>query len=267
MKNISYSEVKVYDECPWKHKILYKDKFQKKKTQYLAFGLAFHSTIEEIHKNSECEPVSFFEKRLVEEFLLISDETVFKKKTREQEFSEMLQQGKRLVLEIIPELNKHFPNYKFIACEEKLEIPLSLELSEPYQFKGYIDFILEMEDGTIAIVDFKTSSGGWAPQQKTDKLTTYQLVLYKKFYCEKYNLDPKNVVIYFAIIKRAVKKDSFDIFEVGCGPKKISNCIEFLDEKLKMIDKKILFKNYKSCHKKVGFFTNECEFYKTEYCQ
>lgn len=269
MKNISFSEIKVYDECPWKHKLLYKDKVVKqKKTQYLAFGLAFHSTIEEIHRNPECDPAAYFEKRLVEEFLLIIDDTVFKKKTREKEYEEMLEQGKSLVVLIIPALKDKFGDYEFIGCEEKLEIPMtSLEASQDFQFKGYIDFIIRLPNKKIAIIDFKTSSIGWSAQQKTDKVTTYQLTLYKHFYCEKYSIDPKDVEVHFAIIKRTGKKENFDVFEVSCGPKKISNSIKFLRNKAKLIDKKVVIKNYSSCHKKSGFFTNTCDFYKTEHCR
>ena len=269
MKNISFSEVKIYEECPWKHKLLYRDKVVKqKKTQYLAFGLAFHATIEELHKNPECVPVLFFEERLIAEFLLIVEEEVFRKKTRQQEYDEMLGQGKQLVVLIIPALKEKFPEYQFIDSEEKLEILLtSIEASQPFQFKGYIDFIIKLPSGRTIIIDFKTSSLGWTAQEKTNKITTYQLTLYKHFYCEKYSINPKEVEVYFAIIKRTGKKEHFDIFEVGCGTKKVSNCIEFLKGKVKLIDKKVLIKKYDSCHKKTGFFINTCDFYKTEHCR
>ena len=55
-----------------------------------------------------------------------------------------------------------------------------------YLFKGYIDLVLKTSDGKYHIIDWKTCSWGWASRRKTEKMTTYQLALYKYFWSKKH---------------------------------------------------------------------------------
>ena len=55
---------------------------------------------------------------------------------------------------------------------------------EKYNFKGFIDLVLQTDDGKYHIIDWKTCSWGWKSEKKSDRLTTYQLTLYKKFFCQ-----------------------------------------------------------------------------------
>lgn len=270
MKSISFSELKIYNKCGWKHKLQYVDKVVgPQKTQYTAFGIALHKTEEHYQTKTlgDLTIEQFFLTELEKCFNEITDLDCFKKKTKEQEIEEMKPQGLRLLEQLHPELDRVFPGYAFVAAEEKLEIPLeSGLLSEPYQFKGYIDFIIALPNDTICILDYKTTSWGWTPQQKNDKMTTYQLTYYKHFYGLKYGIKPEDIKIYFVLLKRTVKKEPIEIFEVGCGPKKISNSLELLNNTMKLIDKKVHIKNRNSCHEVNGNFKNTCPFWKTKWC-
>ena len=49
MSHVSFSEVKIWKECPWKHKLLYLDRIKGfEGNEYTAFGTAIHSTYEKV---------------------------------------------------------------------------------------------------------------------------------------------------------------------------------------------------------------------------
>ena len=49
--HISYSEVKTWKECPWRHKLMYVDKLETwEDNPYAEFGTIIHDTIEEYLK-------------------------------------------------------------------------------------------------------------------------------------------------------------------------------------------------------------------------
>ena len=49
MPHISFSELKLWDECPWKHKLVYLDGIKAfEGNEHTAFGSAIHSTCENL---------------------------------------------------------------------------------------------------------------------------------------------------------------------------------------------------------------------------
>ena len=47
MSHVSFSELKIWKECPWKHKLVYLDKLKGfEGNEHTAFGTAIHSTYE-----------------------------------------------------------------------------------------------------------------------------------------------------------------------------------------------------------------------------
>lgn len=100
-----------------------------------------------------------------------------------------------------------FFNYK----TEKLiaiEYPLKRELKNNLDFIGFIDVLIRnKETGKIRIIDFKTSTKGWASYKKNDENTTSQLVIYKNFYAKRLNMDIKKIDVEFIILKRKLQED------------------------------------------------------------
>jgi hypothetical protein len=69
---------------------------------------------------------------------------------------------------------------------------------------GYIDVLLRnTKTGQIKVIDLKTSSRGWK-REKTDPMKKGQLLFYKKFIAEKYDVHEDMVDVEFIIIKRMV---------------------------------------------------------------
>ena len=136
----------------------------------------------------------------------------------------MIGQGKRIIPEIEDALNDYFPEFEVMAVEMPLFEPITDE--EDYNFKGYIDAVVATPDGKIHIFDWKTCSWGWDSRKKSEKMVTYQLTLYKHFFCQKHGIDPSKVETHFALLKRKAKKDFVEIFSVTSGPRKTTNATE-----------------------------------------
>ena len=149
--------------------------------------------------------------------------------------------------------NAHLLQFDDEVCHECRE--------EEYQFKGYIDAVVATPDGKVHIFDWKTCSWGWDSRKKNDKMVTYQLTLYKHFFCQKMNVDPKDVETHFALLKRTAKKDHVEFFRVTSGPRKTENALKLLNTALYNIKNQRYIKNRLSCTGGYG-----CKFYKTEHC-
>ena len=251
---ISYSELKIWAECPFKHKLVYIDKkkgFQG--NEYTAFGSSIHTLCENAVQGLLDSPDydDFFDESFDRELEQLAE-------TREDLVEQMRSQAKTITPQIMPALEKYFEEYKVFSVEEKLFQKINDFSLDKYKFKGYIDLVVKTPDGKYHVIDWKTCSWGWDRDKRNSKLVTYQLTLYKKFFCEKHNIDPKMVETHFALLKRTAKKDNVEIFRVTSGPRKTTNATELLRKALKSIENKMYIKNRLSC--------KGCEFRKTQLC-
>ena len=256
--HISYSELKLWAECSWKHKLVYKDKIKKfVGNEYTAFGRALHLLCENAieDKIQEEDHDDFFEAAFQKEIVDLMRKEV---ELDQKMIDDMLEQAKRISPKIIPEVVKYFDNYEVVSVEENLMLPVKEVKDLSYNFKGYIDLVLKTSDGKYHIIDWKTCSWGWDAKKRSDKFITYQLTLYKKFFCQKHDIDPKMVETHFALLKRTAKKDHVEIFRVTSGPRKTQNATDLLIQGIKTINSGVHFKNRNSC--------KFCEFNNTEHC-
>jgi len=255
MPHISYSELKDWKFCPFYHKLTRVDKIDGfKGNAYTAFGTTMHSVCEKKLLKEEIES-DFFVKELKKNIAELPEDVEVDKKL----VLNMFGQGKRIIPEVDAALYEYFPEFEVLA----VEMPLmeDIEGEENYKFKGYIDAVVSTPDGKIHIFDWKTCSWGWDSRKKNDKIITYQLTLYKKFFCQKMNIDPKDVETHFALLKRTASKNNVEFFRVTSGQKKTENALKLLNTALYNIKKKRYIKNRSSCTSGYG-----CKFYKTENC-
>jgi hypothetical protein len=257
--HISFSEIKIWQECPHKHKLYYIDGLRVfKGNEYTAFGKALHAVSENfLVKDMTETPEEFFEEEFLKELKLLGRESP-DLELRPDLVSQMRTQGKDLAPLIQPSLKDYFGEYEIFSVEEEILHELHVETN----FKGYIDLVVKKDD-QYYIIDWKTCSWGWDARRKADRMTTYQLAYYKNFFCEKHSISPDKVTACFGLLKRTAKKNRVEIFEVGCGNKKIKNALKLMEHALYNIDKQTFVKNRLSCHGKFG----QCEFYKTKHCR
>ena len=253
--HISYSELKDWKFCAHYHKLTRVDKIDGfKGNEYTAFGTAMHSVCEKKLLNEDVDN-DYFIKELKSNIAALDDDIEINKKL----VLDMMGQGKHIIPEIQDSLDEYFDEYEVLAVEMPLMEPIDNE--EGYNFKGFIDAVVSTPDGKIHIFDWKTCSWGWNAKKKSDKIVTYQLTLYKKFFCQKMNIDPKDVETHFALLKRTASKNRVEFFRVTSGPTKTENALKLLSTALYNIKNQRYIKNRLSCTSGYG-----CKFYKTEHC-
>ena len=253
-QHISYSELKIFTECPFKWHLQY-EKGLKGFTGniYTAFGTAIHSVCEQsaLGNLPDEEFAEHFDIVFLDELKKLDE------KPKNKMIVEMREQSREIFHKVFPELQKLFPGYEVYSSEEDIYEPIS-ELDFTRYLKGFIDLVIKTPDGMHHIIDWKSCSWGWDMKRKSDSMTTYQLTLYKKFFCEKHGIDPKNVETYFGLLKRTAKKDNVEIFRVTSGPRKTKNATKVLTDACTSIHNGVRIKNRNSCDK--------CPFNNTEHC-
>ena len=146
--HVSYSEIKLWHECPYKHKLQYIDKIDGfKGNLHTAFGTAIHSVCEHAILNEGLDKE--------EHFLNAFAEEVFSLKQKGVEISSSLQeqmvsQYKPIVSTFQEELNNYFGACEVVSTEEKL-----YETMEGHElnFKGYIDLVVKTPDEKSGIAN------------------------------------------------------------------------------------------------------------------
>lgn len=252
MPHISYSELKDWVFCAFYHKLTRLDKIDGfRGNAYTAFGSAIHSVCEKKLLQEEVND-TFFVEEFKKNIASLDDDIEVDKRL----VYDMIGQGKQILPEIEDALKEYFDEFEVMAVEMPLYEPLGGE--DNYMFKGYIDAIVATPDGKVHVFDWKTCSWGWDARKRSDKMVTYQLTLYKHFFCQKMNIDPKDVETHFALLKRTAKKNRVELFRVTSGPRKTENALKMLNMALYNIKKKRYIKNRMSCR--------NCNFRHTKHC-
>ena len=259
MPHISYSELKNWVTCPFYHKLTYIDKIKAfRGNEYTAFGSALHRTCEKIMLEETKDPSGYFLETFANEIDSLDGVDI-----RENLVEDMEGQGFSLAPLAIPALKEYFGDFTIVSIEEELYEAIDESLCDAdFNFKGFIDLVVKTSDGKYHIIDWKTCSWGWDSRKKSEKLITYQLTLYKHFFCQKHKIDPKSVETHFALLKRTATKNRVEIFRVSSGKKKTENALKLLYQAIYNISKQFHIKNRLACQRPY-----RCQLYQTEYCK
>lgn len=217
-KVVSFSQLSMYRGCNYRWYLSYvKGLSSREAGIHLIFGSAMHSTLQSYLKEMYEHSVkqadildinSMLQENMTKEF--ISSRSGLddgKYPCTKEEMKEFYLDG----VAILDFFKKHRDEYFSKKGFELvgIEVPLSTDLQNNVTFRGYIDVVVA---DTIAnkykIIDFKTSTNGWRDYQKKDFTKTSQIVLYKKFYSEKFDVETKDVGVEFIILKRKLYENS-----------------------------------------------------------
>lgn len=264
--HISFSELKDWWSCPQYHHIKWILELAGfKGNQYTITGGAVHSTnefllTEEYKKREAGEEYEFDEQQIIKYYETSFKEEVERfKNDNPEEYKNLdkkatikiFEQCRGLFKNVLKEMKKEFGNYKVIKAEHELYQPIE---GKNYNFKGFIDLVIQLEDGKYVIIDWKTTSSYWDLQKRTSKETTYQLTYYKHYYAKEFNIDPKNIDTYFVLLKRAVKQDkNIEFIKIPVGSRKIQNALDTLNEAVSCIKQNVIKQNQRYC--------SQCECY------
>ena len=283
-KIISYSQVSMYWQCPKKWALQYRDGHKVFDPNiYLVFGTALHEVLQdylEVMYNESGVKADKMELELLFEEKLKDSYKTYYKKNNSQHFTdpsklgEFYSDGVDIINYIRKNRGKYFSkrNWWLVGCE----IPINVVPNSKYphvKFIGYIDVLLYNKNTeSFYILDIKTSTKGWGASQKKDKHKQYQLVLYKKFLSQQYNIPLDKINIEFFITRRKTwETDSYSVkhvqsFKPSSGKVSINKATKKLNEFVENC-----FTPHGYTEKDMGETPNDmckwCPFYKTYLCK
>jgi CRISPR/Cas system-associated exonuclease Cas4 (RecB family) len=213
-KNISYSQLSMYTQCPKKWALQYRDGHKvKEQSIHMTFGTALHETLQMYLDTTYNESgvaadgldlETDFEIRLKGCYAKAYKQNKGEHFTDAQTLQEFYSDGIEIINYLKKNRGKYFSKrgWWLVGCE----VPIVLA-PNPYlqrvKYMGFLDVVLYNENtNKFIIIDIKTSTRGWNDKAKKDKLKQYQLVLYKKFFAEQYNIPIDDIDIEFFIVKR-----------------------------------------------------------------
>jgi hypothetical protein len=260
LKTISYSSLINYKNCPHFFKLVNVEKIRKFENNPKTIqGTLVHQGVQNILFNlkTEEETINRF-KRTWKIFYRLYRKYIDLEK---YDMKEMGQATVKVFKNIKKEFQNKFGNYKVLYVEEKLQESLD---DYPQNFKGFIDIVIELEDKTIVIIDFKSCDSAFFFKKYRDKYKDYQLTLYKNFLSKKYKIDFNKIKTYFVLLERKTKTRSLISFEeVGSSKIKISNALSWVNKSLKGINNNIFYKNRSFCK----MYGKNCCFWNTNKCK
>ena len=217
MARVSYSQYGMYSSCQEQYKLNYIDKLGTSSANiHTIFGSAMHETIQHFldvmynvtkKQALQLDLEKMLYNQMVEHFKKESekmDEGMYP--CKKEELGEFFEDGKKILSYFTKKLDKLYTKsgYELVAIEQRL----NAEVKPGVHFIGFIDVLLkDKTTQNYIIIDLKTSTRGWNKYQKADKVKTSQMLLYKKFYSEKYDIPLDKIKVEYQILKRKINED------------------------------------------------------------
>jgi len=246
-KSISYSQISLFHQCPYKWKRSYIDRDKDDKGSiHLVFGSAMHTVIQKYITTMYGESIANADKldlnkRLYDELIIEFKSQMERTKgvhfTDQKELAEFYNDGVKILEFFKKNRGKYFQkrNYELIG----VEVPIleHIDSNQQMVLMGFLDIVIrDKRNGRVYIYDIKTSTKGWSDWQKKDFKTAAQLILYKKYYSKQYNVPLDKIYIQYFILKRKIWEDSpypiprVQKFEPAHGSVNINKSEKFLQE-------------------------------------
>jgi|TARA_R110000824_G_scaffold108887_2_gene256236 hypothetical protein len=215
-KNISYSQMSIFRGCPYRWKLQYKDKIKRFSSSiHTVFGTAIHEVIQHyldvMYETSGAEADRIDLEELFQEKFIGEYNKQYKSNKSEhfssaEEMREFFEDGIGILNWFKKKKSGYFSKKGtyLVGCEIPIVIAPNKMLNNVL-YMGYLDVVTYHEPtNTFKIIDIKTSTRGWRDQDKKNEDKQFQLLLYKKFFSEQYNVPLDNIEIEFFIVKRKI---------------------------------------------------------------
>ena len=217
MAKVSFSQYSMWSSCPHQYKLNYIDKLGESSSNvHTIFGTAMHETIQ--HYLSVMYGVSKKQADEINKDKLLL-ENMRKAYTSEADkmsegtpctqiqLEEFYGDGRRILAWLDKHMHKFYSKSGFDLVG--IEIPLNATIKEGVHFIGFIDIVIrDLASNEIIIIDLKTSTMGWNQYQKADKMKNSQILLYKKYYSELFNIPLQKIKVEYQILRRKLPEDS-----------------------------------------------------------
>ena len=246
-KSISYSQMSMYLQCPKKWALQYRDGHKVPSFSInMTFGSALHETLQNYlsvmynesgAKADEINIEEYFEDRFRENYSKGYKDNKGIHFSNPEEMREFYDDGLAILEFVKKKRGEYFSKTGWYLVG--VEIPIIISPDKRYNnvlFNGFIDLVLYHEPTeTFVIYDIKSTRQSWSDKQKKDKIKQAQLVLYKKFFSEQFNIDVNNIEVQFFILKRKLWEQSdypqsrIQIFEPPSGITSINKVEKLLN--------------------------------------
>ena len=271
-EHVSFSEIKNWKECPWRHKLMYLEGIKTyENNPYAEFGTVVHSALESFLKTraidldtARNELHTAWEKYGFDTDIFIDKMRASRSQHGMMYRHEALpawEKSLETILTSVPDfLTEEFGDWKLVSAEDQIYEHVSdLKIN----FKGYIDAIIETEKKGKKIywvLDWKTSGPrGWDSRKRRDFLAQVQIGFYKQFWSSREGIPIKDVRCAYVILKRNTKPEKcINFIPISVGPKFIERSDKLMLSMVKGVRNKLFLKNRNSCR--------FCSFYNTEHC-
>lgn len=258
--HISFSELKDWKDCSWRHKLKNIDKINLSTIgPLLDFGTAVHES---------CE--NFIKTKTMDENLAIDiirksfEANVENKKFEDFDVEQLIKEAKGILEDIPAWFDETFKNWQCVDAE--LELFEKID-NHPHAFKGFVDVVIScdqvLKSGKIKkvywILDWKTTGWGWAYSKKSDESVSSQIVLYKEFVSRKLNIPQKDIKCGFILLKRTAKPTKrCELVTISAGDVTIKKSLKVVNNMIVTMKRNFAMKNRYSC--------TFCDYKDTEHC-
>lgn len=218
-KNISYSQLSIYSNCPHQWGLKYRDGFKVfEPSIHAVFGTALHVTLQEyltvMYEESKAAADRLDSESTLKRVLKEEYQNFYKKNknihfSNPAELAEFFDDGLKIINYIKKKSSNYFSKrgWYLVGCEMPIVLKPIKGLSNVL-FGGFIDVVFYHEPSNIIkILDIKTSTRGWGDKEKKDDVKMSQLILYKKFFSEQYNFPIDNIEVEYFITRRKVYEE------------------------------------------------------------
>tara|TARA_R110000796_G_scaffold104011_10_gene213568 strand:- start:4272 stop:5243 length:972 start_codon:yes stop_codon:yes gene_type:complete len=221
-KNISHSQMSIYNGCPRRWELQYKDKIKRFTSSiHTVFGTAIHETLQEylsvMYNKSgviadRIDLEDSFQSNFINEYQKQYKSNKSSHFSSAEEMREFFEDGVNILNWFKKRRSGYFNKrgYHLVGCE----VPILIAPNMAYPnvlYMGYLDVVIYHESTkTFKIIDIKTSTRGWRDQDKKNEDKQFQLLLYKQYFSEQYNIPLEDIDIEFFILKRKVLDSTDD---------------------------------------------------------
>ena len=219
-KVISFSQYQIFEQCPHKWALLYRDGHYKSEFSiHMTFGTAMHETLQHYLKIMYETSVAVADR---EDIIQLFDENLrnqykqdYEKNNKihfsnATELREFFNDGVAIINWFKKNKGKYFSKRNWYLVG--IELPIILQPHPDYSnilYKGLLDLVLYNENTrNVKIIDIKTSTRGWKQKEKGDEVKNSQLILYKKFFAQQFDYPIENIDIEYFILKRKINEES-----------------------------------------------------------
>ena len=215
-KGISFSQLTIFNSCPHRWKLQYKDRVKAFTSSiHTVFGTAIHEAMQKylgvMYSSSGAEAdrldlVEVFQEKFMEEYKKQYTTNNKQHFSSADEMREFFEDGVEILSWLKKKRSKYFSKrgWYLVGCE----VPIVIQPNKMYNnvlYNGFLDVVMYHEPtNTFKIIDIKTSTRGWREKEKKDENKQFQLILYKHFFSEQYNVPVDSISVEFFIVKRKV---------------------------------------------------------------